>query len=61
MAKHEFDDYLDAAAALIGLLPIAAEHRPGVLLNLERLKAMAVLVEGAPLDREAEPAPIYRP
>ena len=60
MAKHEFDNYLDAAAALIGL-PIAAEHRPGVLLNLERLKAMVALVEGAPLDREAEPAPVYRP
>ena len=60
MAKHEFDDYLDAAAALVGL-PIAADYRPGVLLNLERLAAMAALVEGAPLDQEAEPAPIYRP
>jgi hypothetical protein len=60
VAKHKFDDYLDAAAALVGL-PIASDYRPGVLLNLERLAAMAALVEGAPLDREAEPAPIYRP
>jgi len=60
VAKHRFDDYLDAAAALLRL-PIAAEHRPGVLLNLERLAAMAALVEGAALDRETEPAPVFRP
>ena len=60
MGEHEFDDYLDAASALLRL-PIAAAHRPGVLLNLERLATMAALVEGAALDREAEPAPVFRP
>ena len=60
VARHKFDEYLDAAAAALRL-PIAAAHRPGVLLNLERLAAMAELVEGATLDREAEPAPVFRP
>ena len=51
---------VDAAAALIGL-PIDPEHRPGVVLNLERIAAMAALVMDFPLVDEIEPAPVFRP
>jgi len=51
--------YVDAAAAAVGL-PIAADHRPGVILNLERLAAMAQLVMAFPLPEETAPAPIFR-
>jgi hypothetical protein len=51
--------YVDAAAAAIDL-PIAPEHRPGVILNLERLAAMAQLVMAFPLANETAPAPIFR-
>jgi hypothetical protein len=60
MDPAAFSDYLDAAAALLGL-PISPEHRPGVLLNLDRLATMARLLEDAPLGREDEPAPVFRP
>lgn len=62
MAGRPFDAeaYVDAAAALIGL-PIDPEHRPGVVLNLERIAQMAALVLEYPLPDEAEPAPVFRP
>jgi hypothetical protein len=62
MAAEPFDadSYIDAAAAAIGL-PIAAEHRPGVILNLERIAAMADLVMAFPLAEETAPAPVFRP
>jgi hypothetical protein len=52
--------YVDAAAAAIGL-PIAAEHRPGVVLNLECIAAMAELVMAFPLAEETSAAPVFRP
>ena len=52
--------YVDAAAALIGL-PLDPAHRPGVVLNLERIAQMAALVNGFPLPDETEPAPVFRP
>jgi hypothetical protein len=52
--------YVDAAAALIGL-PIDPAHRPGVVLNLDRIAQMAVLVMEFPLPDESEPAPVFRP
>jgi hypothetical protein len=61
MGTTPFDagTYVDAAAAAVGL-PIAPEHRPGVILNLERLAAMAQLVMSFPLADETAPAPVYR-
>ncbi len=61
MTDHPFDAdaYVDAAAALIGL-PIAREHRAGVVVNLERLAAMARLVMDFPLPDEVDPAPVFR-
>ena len=52
--------YVDAAAALIGLT-IDPAHRPGVVVNLERIAQMAALVMEFPLPDEAEPAPVFRP
>jgi hypothetical protein len=52
--------YVDAAAALIGL-PIDPAHRPGVIVNLERIAQMAALVMEFALPEEAEPAPVLRP
>ncbi len=62
MSDGTFDAeaYVDAAAALIEL-PIAAEHRTGVIVNLERIAQMAALVMAFPLPDDAEPAPVYRP
>jgi len=60
MDPADLNVYLDRAAAIMSL-PIAPEHRSGVLLNLERLAAMARLLEEAPLGREDEPAPVFRP
>jgi hypothetical protein len=52
--------YVDAAAVLIGLT-LDPAHRPGVIVNLERIAAMAALVMDFPLPAETEPAPIYQP
>jgi hypothetical protein len=62
MADQPFnaEAYVDAAAALIGL-PLDPAHRAGVVLNLERIAAMAVLVMEFSLPEETEPAPVYKP
>jgi len=62
MADQPFDPeaYVDAAAALIGLT-IDPAHRPGVVVNLERIAQLAALVMEFPLPDEAEPAPVFRP
>lgn len=54
------ESLVDAQSELLGL-PIAPEHRPGVVLNLERLAEQAALITGFPLGPEDEPAPVYRP
>jgi len=62
MPDQSFDApaYLDAAAQLLGLA-IDPAHRPGVLLNLERIAEMAALVMEFPLPDEIEPAPVFTP
>jgi hypothetical protein len=62
MADEIFDAeaYVDAAARLIGL-PIEPAHRPGVVLNLERIARLAALVMEFDLPEEIEPAPVYTP
>ena len=62
MSEQTFDAeaYVDAAAALIGL-PLDPAHRPGVVLNLERIAQMAALVMEFRLPDAAEPAPVFRP
>ena len=62
MSEQKFDAeaYVDAAAAAIGLA-LHSEHRPGVVLNLERIAQMAALFMDFPLPDETEPAPVYEP
>lgn len=62
MTDKPFDPetYVDAAAALIEI-PIDPEHRPGIVVNLERIAQMAALVMAFPLDDSVEPAPVYQP
>jgi hypothetical protein len=62
LADHPFDieTYVDAAAALIEL-PLDPAHRPGVILNMQRIAEMAALVMSFPLPEDAQPAPIFRP
>ncbi|HTZ77632.1 MAG TPA: DUF4089 domain-containing protein [Stellaceae bacterium] len=52
--------FVDAASGCIGL-EIAPAHRPGVILNMERIGALAQLVMEFPLADEDEPAPVFRP
>ena len=61
MADQAFDaaSYVDAAAALTGL-PLDSAHRPGVILNMQRIAEMASLVMSFPLPDDAEPAPVFR-
>ena len=49
---------IDALAPLLGL-PVAAEHRPGVVANLRMTARLAALVTEFPLDDREEPAPVY--
>ncbi len=53
------DAYVTTAAAMIGL-EIDPQHRPGVVLNVERIAQMAALVMEFPLPDDIEAAPIYR-
>ena len=62
MPNDDFDAeaYVDAAARLTGLT-IDPAHRPGVVLNLERIAQMAALVMAFDLPEETDPAPVYEP
>lgn len=56
----EHHDYVDAAAATLGL-KIAAEHRPGVLKYFALAASMAELVQGLPLEPHDESGSVFRP
>jgi hypothetical protein len=62
MESLRFDPvrYVEEAAALLDL-PLAADHKPGVVANMVRLAAMAELVMSFPLDEATEAAPVFRP
>lgn len=49
---------VDAQSAVLGL-PIAPQHRAGVILGMERIAQMAELVTSFPLDVEDEAAPVF--
>jgi Protein of unknown function (DUF4089) len=51
---------VDQLAHLIAL-PLAPDHRPGVIANFERTAAIAQLVMEFPLEDEVEIAPIFQP
>jgi hypothetical protein len=52
--------YVAAAAPLLNLR-LSDEHLPGVILNVERIAAMAALLLDFRLDAASEPAPVFRP
>jgi hypothetical protein len=56
----ELGAYVDHAAALIAL-PLAPEHKPGVVANLARTAAIAKLVPEFSLPDDIEPGPVWRP
>jgi hypothetical protein len=54
----KLDDYIDAAAAVLGL-PIEEAWKPAVRANLDVTLKLARLVEEFPLPDEAEPASVF--
>lgn len=60
MQREEIEAYVDAAAAALAL-PLAPEHRPGVLMYFELAAGFAALVMAQALHNEDEPAPVFTP
>ena len=58
MNEAEFEAFLDASAAALGLT-IAPEWREAVRANLAVTFRMGALVLDFPLPDEAEPAPVF--
>jgi hypothetical protein len=56
--SDSLDDYIDAVAAALSL-PIDADWKPAVRMNLEVSLRMARLVDEFPLPDDSEPANIY--
>jgi hypothetical protein len=56
----DFERYADETAAVLGL-PLAAEHRPGVVRYLQLAASLAPLVTGFPLGRDDEAANVFVP
>jgi hypothetical protein len=56
----DIERYVDGAAALLAL-PLAPEHRPGVLRYFALAAEMAALVNGLPLAAADEPAESFVP
>ncbi|EKQ68723.1 hypothetical protein OsccyDRAFT_3270 [Leptolyngbyaceae cyanobacterium JSC-12] len=59
-AESNFAEYVDQAAAMIGL-PIPTEYHQSVVENFERIAAIAQLVLDFPLPEEIENAPVFDP
>ena len=58
MTRDQIEAYVDAAANAIGL-PIAPEHRAGVITNFERTAQFAALINEFALPEWLEPAAIF--
>ncbi len=54
------ETYVDEAARVIGL-PIAPEHRPGVIQFTGVLLGAAAMVMEFPLSEDVEAAPVFEP
>ena len=54
------EEYVDRTAELINL-PLEPEYRPGVVVNFERIVAIARLVTEFSLPPEVEAAPVFEP
>jgi len=60
MTPAQIENYVDAAAAALQL-PLAAEHRPGVLSYFALAASMAELVGAHPLTIADDPAEAFVP
>lgn len=60
MTPAQIEAYVDAAAAALQL-PLAPEHRPGVLSYFALAAGMAELVAGKPLGPADDPAEAFVP
>jgi hypothetical protein len=60
LTPQHIEACVDATAAALAL-PIAPEHRPGVLQFFALSSAMADQVMGLPLAVHDEPAPVFEP
>ena len=60
MNDKQLAAYVDAAASALEL-PIAPEHRPGVLHYFALAESLAELVNAHPLGTADEPAPAFVP
>ena len=58
MNEDDIEAFVEAAVRIVDL-PLAPEHRSGVVMNLQRIAAMARLVSELPLPPDVEPAPIF--
>ena len=59
MPTDPLDDYITAAAAVLGL-PVDPAWRPAVRLHLDITLRLASVVEDVPLPDDAEPGPVFR-
>lgn len=57
---NNIEEYVDRTSELINL-PINPEHRPAVVVNFQRIAAIAQLVTEFPLPPEIEAAPVFQP
>jgi hypothetical protein len=56
--EDDLDRMIDAGTALLGIA-VLPEWRAAIRMNLDVSLRHAANVEAAPLDDEAEPAPVY--
>ena len=60
MTPQQIEAYVDAAAAALQL-PLAPEHRPGVLQYFALASGLADVLMACPLGRDDEPAEVFVP
>jgi hypothetical protein len=58
MNEDDIEAFVAAAARIVDV-PLAPEHQPGVVMNLQRITAMARLVNEFQLPPDVEPAPVF--
>jgi hypothetical protein len=58
--ETDIENYVDLAAAAVDL-PIAPDHRSGVVVNFRRTAEIARLVTEFPIPDAIEAAPVFRP
>jgi hypothetical protein len=60
VSPEQIEAFVDAAADALDL-PIAPEHRPGVLRYFALAAEFAARIEALPLEPHDEPAPVFVP